>query len=628
VTWSRLRIPALLILLGLLVHGPVLGFPGSPEDWVDGIRLREAGWLEVLLPLESYTYYRPLWFLLLKIREAFGIGEAAFHALPLFLHLGGALLVRSILRGLGSGELTAFLGAAFALCAPGTVGALSWLAAGNKACVFFFLALGLRSALLARSPRASFVGALLGFVAALGCAENAYLGILLLPLGLALRGRAGRESPPAGRPSRSLAPALGLFAATLALGILHLGAIPGEGGKGGRLGELLSALGSDPIAWLGRVGGNLERYFLHGIGVAHDGQAGFLFLGLFLAALLAARRWAAGLAWALGIFLLSNFPASFFPGENSKHQAYLPALGAGLVLAALLARLPARMRVVLGLLVLGLWVPRSRAFQAPWGHFLRVSEGLRADLHALARARAGGAPPLLWNLPFDYLPALREVLGPDVEVEKWPRVFVPTTRRGILLPRSLDLAKAGGIEIWEYRGSRVEAVSLKEILARKPAPRAWLLDHLEACPDPVFLVGPMAGSELPLESLPWTLEPERAREAESGTAPAVPGEGPAAVFELREEPGGETGGFVWSWRVRGRCTRPTWLVLAWDPTPLPVTETVRTFDLEALPWLFRLEITGAAGREVRLPVVPVLGVFPAIRLGRGPFDFRARLKLR
>ncbi|HHI79487.1 MAG TPA: hypothetical protein ENK02_05870 [Planctomycetes bacterium] len=611
---DRFFFPRVLFLaLGACLVG-ILFFPLSPEDWVDRMRLGEASYGRVLLPFGDYPYYRPLWFLYLRACTGWGLPGGLSHMGPILAHLLAARILWGWLREKGLSTRESFFCALGVMLAPGTAAALSWLAAGNKAMTFFFLILGLSRILRAERAAGALAWALATILLALGCSENAYMAVLLLPGALWWRGRErGWAAWTAGA---------GLLL-TLLPALLHLWLSPqGSGLEEGRLGQLLGAVGADPLGWFVSVLGNLGGFFFHGLGLPWG--PGWLRAGLLPALLLLALIWgrrARGAA-LLGLlaFVLLNVPASFFPGESSRHQGYLPALGAGLSLLGFAWRF--RKGAALGTFGMGMvffFLMGNLREQALFSRYLHQADRVLASIRKLAPSLEKGEAPLLLNVPVEYRAGFLMVLGKECRIDKWPSVLWMTTRSTGLFPDTLA-SLPEGLRILEYRGGRIVFVTKKELLARRSRDTAWFLDRLSAFPGPVLALGPITGSEVPLQRIGWSLY---ARGSSHGFR--VP-RGSLSLARRRDLPNKDS---LVIWEVKGELEEPGWLVLAWVPEWFPPTERARLFVLEPFPWPFEVEVETLEGKKVPASALrPVLGFFPALPLGPGSFHLRVRLKLR
>ena len=612
---------ALLLVLGLCLFW-LLSFPLSPEDWVDRMRLGGVSYGRILRPFGDYPYYRPLWFLYLRFCAGWGLPGGLSHFGPLLAHLLAGRILWGWMRARGLSVRAGFFWALGLMLAPGTAAALSWLAAGNKAFTFFFLLWGVSRILRAEGSGAALGWGLVAMLLALGCSENAYMGVLVLPLALWYRGGELRGAGSAARGWGVGIFGLG-FGLMLVPALLHLGASPQVGSPDGdRLGQLLAAMGGDPLGWLVSVLGNLGGFFLHGLGLPWGPgwvRAGVLPVLLVLA-LIWGRRARVAALWGLVGFLLLNVPASFFPGESSRHHGYLPALGAGLLLLGFAWRWrKTRGMQALGMAMVFFFLVGNLREQALFSRYLRQADSVLASIRKLAPRLKPGETPLLLNVPVEYRAGLLWVLGKDRSVSKWPSVLWMTTQSTGLFPDKLA-ALPENLRILEYRGDRLAFVTKKGLLARHRRETAWLLDSLSPFPDRVLALGPITGSEAPLDRLGWSLYA-------SGTShKSRPPKGILRFAHRRDLP---NKGVLVSWEVRGEMEEKGWLVLGWVPEWFPPTERARLFVLEPFAWPFEIEVESLTGAKIPASAArPVLGFFPALPLGPGSFHLRVRLKLR
>ncbi len=612
---------AFFLVLGLCLAW-LLTFPLSPEDWVDRMRLTGVPYGRVLLPFGDYPYYRPLWFLYLRFCAGWGLPGGVAHLGPILAHLFAGRILWRWLRAGGLSVRAGFLCALGVMLAPGTAAALSWLAAGNKAFTFLFLLWGVSRILRAERAAAALGWGLVAMLLGLGCSENAYMGVLVLPLALWYRGRElrGTGGCAQGWGAKVWGAGFGLL---LVPALLHLGASPQAGSmEGDRLGQLLAAMGGDPLGWMGSVLGNLGGFLLHGLGLPWGlawVRAGVLPV-LFLLAIFWGREARGGALWGLVAFVLLNVPASFFPGESSRHHGYLPALGAGLLLLGFAWR----WRKTHGMQALGMgmvffFLVGNLREQALFSRYLQQADSVLASIRKLTPQLGPAETPLLINVPVEYRAGFLWVLGKDRPVAKWPSVLWMTTQSTGLFPDKLT-ALPQNLRMIEYRGDHLAFVTKKELLTRRRKETAWLLDSLSPFPGRVLALGPITGNRAPLDRLGWSLY------AEGVPHKSRPPKGILRLAQRRDLP---SKGVLVSWEVRGEMVEAGWLVLAWVPEWFPPTERARLFVLEPFPWPFEVEVECLVGAKI-LPsaVRPVLGFFPALPLDPGPFHLRVQLKLR
>jgi hypothetical protein len=609
---TELRRDGLVALVALLAAAPVLAMPYSPEEWAQLALLRERDLLGALRPFAEVPYFRPLWFLWLKVADLLGLGGGAAHSAVVLAHAGGAVLVRRALAArMGAGA--ALAGALLLATAPGTASALSWLAAGNKAFTFFFLALGAYGLAVPRGWLATLGFALVSAGGAIACSENGYLTVLLLPLVIA-------SGPPPRRLHLRYAAAAGGIAAALAAVHLCLLSPQATIGDQSRLAELQRAVLGDPLGWLVACADNLGRYFLHGIGLADDAPRAGAYVLLGLAAVAAVwRRLRAPLAGALAVFVVLDFPASFFPGEASRHHAYLPALGAGLVLAMAGLALPAR--VATAALAVACFLGRGWHRQAEWLRFLtHADQVLASTVEALPEAPLLPEDVVLVNVPHEYRAAFHLRFGRQAKVRSWLYFTFLTTRAQALLPDGLTWPKDSTSIVLEYDGKGIRRTRFAELAARPRAPQAWLLGAIDRFADPALAWAEIVGAQRELTAL--------GRGFESVGEPASPPAGTVAVGAHGILPGPRPGLF---WEVEAELAGAGWVVLGWTPlTAIEATQNAWIFQLRPLPWLFTTTVRDLdpPHAERALAVVPVLGFLPAVQLPPGKHRLRVECRPR
>lgn len=619
----------LVLLISIVLVGTcwVLGFPRSDEDWVDLIRLRRGSPLDALLPFEDYQYYRPAWHFYLKLCDMAGLSGGPAHLGIVAAHLGGLVLVHGLLRRLGCRPLHALVPTVLAGIAPGTSGALSWLAAGNKAFTFLFLALGASLVQRARSP-AGLIGAMVvAAVPALGSSESAYVLVLLFPL-VALFRTPFREGAPRIRWRDPLL----LLAACMVLGLLHLSlAAPTTDPIESRPRQLLIAFQAGWGRYTWEVAQNLGRYFIHGIGLGDDcpvlGSAVLCLLcglGIFF---WRGRRSLRNpyLLLSVLVFVLLNMPASLFPGESSRHHAYLPAIGAGLVCGCLMIRLLGGwhrgLRVVSAVSVLW-FLLQGWAGQRLWARYLRHTRTVLESSGEALPEPPHSARVILLNVPEEYRTVFNLRFGEQARAETWPNFCILGNRKEILLPKGADLPGDEGVVLIEYDGQGLRRSSFAEVLRRERAPSAWFLDEITGFPDPVLPWGAIQAGDQALRSMNWGFKPERTDIAESD-----PGRHVEVLAQGRPQPSSSC---AYEWEVKGETASPAWLVLGWSPLFFPIIQRPALFLLHPLPWAFRVEVEdlGSPRHTASRVVRPVLGFLPALRLEPGPFHLKTRLFLR
>ncbi len=623
-----------LLLGALLMIGlcqiQILAMPFSPEDWSQAGYLAERSLLASFAPIQEYPYFRPIWFGYLKLCHLMGMSGAWMHLGPLLAHVLGLWGLHRLLRDTPLGFFGALAVVFLAGLAPGTAPALSWLAAGNKAFVFAALVWGL-VLLRETKDKVGFLVALLpATLLPLGMSENAYMMCLLYPLGLLL--------PGSGRKSYAMAALVLLPALLFSLGQLALLPPPGEGSVS-RISELLSLWTSAPVDAFVSVSENLGRFFLFGTGIATNaGSLGAWLLAIFLALGLI-ESWRGqparghALLWSLAFYVVANLPASLFPGESSRHHAYLPAIAATPVLLSLVLLLPRRAWEMVLALLLAIFFVKTLTEQKLWGAYLGHSEAIYQSSVAVLPEYPEGEPVLCLNMPVEYKTAFTLRLGHRKEIADWPDLCVMTTRSSWLPPKGVSLPM-GDQGIWiEYDGRRLRRLRLPELAKRAKAPRAWFCDVLRPFPEPILSWGQTLASDEPLQALPWSLSPRvkrglAARPSDAPPAPAGPTAPTGQTERLRIDKEGVEGQ-AYVWEIQATTSDWRWLVLGWSPGILKTTENISPFTLTPLPWAFRVEIVDReTGKPREFQVEPVLGLLPALRLPPGQHSLRVQLLLR
>lgn len=591
-----------LLLIGVAVLGSaqILSFERTPESWSQLCLLRERTLLGALEAFPEYPYYRPLWFFWLSLADRMGLGGGAAHALPLAMHAGGVALLFSALRH--AHARLAFPLAFLAAIAPGLSSALSWLAAGNKCFVFFWLALGVCFLLRVRSVAAYALALVFSVVPAIASSENGYLACLLLPF-VAVTLRAGSER----RAVRVLASgALALASAGLAA--LHLFVLSPQRATtaDNRVSQLLSAWLADPIASSVAFADNMGRFFLHGVGAADDAAriGAYVLSGVALVAIL--MRWRST-GVALAVFVILNVPASLFPGESSRHHAYLPAIGAALIVGTMLVRVPLRAHA---LAFVGIFFfARGFEYQRPWADYCAHSARVY-DSCVRAMPRMPTAKPVLFNVPEEYRAAFLLHLGPDCEVRTWPNMTVLTSRSQAALPEGWS-APNEKLRVLEYDGMRVRASTLGEIAARQRAPAAWWEAEIRAFERPWLAWGEILRSK---ERLVGNARSFRAA-AKRSAASAQDLESRDLRVTSHGVLDGEAGLF---WDCEIGAGESAWLILPWTPwAAMPTTENAWLFTLAPLPWAFEIQVfdasrAGRPGELLEASTHPGYGFLPGI----------------
>ncbi|MAE75866.1 MAG: hypothetical protein CMJ85_03230 [Planctomycetes bacterium] len=594
-----------LAAIVLLATARVMAFPYSPEGWNLLATMREVGVLECLLPDPDHgfgPYYRPVWFTYWKCCDVLGLGSGGARTGVAALHVAATLLIYRVLRRTSLAPGSAWTMALLAGIAPGTASALSWFAAGNKVFALFFLALATCLVREANRPRTWWLAA--GAAAlAIGSAENAYLAVPLLPLVALTTGH------------RRAAVVLG--GGVLAIAVLHLFVLSPQRSAGvdDRTGQLLAAIGSDAIGWFGSVTDNLGRFFLHGIGVADDASsAGKILLAiLFLWALLVDVP---GLGNALGAFLLLNVPATLFPFEASRHQAYLPAIGAGLVLGCVVTRLRGRARIGVTLMCVAACSVQGYRTQSLWQDHLGQAERMLASTET-AMPQAPPTKPILINMPEEYRAAFRLRFGDAVEAQTWPAFLVLSTRSELLVPAEFELPKGSGT-VLEYDGQGVVRTTWDAFRARARAPLAWLAPSIDAFENPARAWDEIVGHDGPLREISrnFVAAPQRGKPGGKATVRLLT-KGPLALPSVR------------FWEIEAEVENGRWLILGWLPLKLPATQEAWIKFLKPLPWLFEVRVSDLDnGKPVDTPTSPAIGFLPAVWLEPGRHRLRVELAVR
>lgn len=614
---------SVLLLLAIVFAASAwtLTFPRTPEGWSQLALLRDRSVFGALAPFDEYPYYRPLWFFWLSLSDRLGLEGGASHAGPLVLHLCGCGLLYVGLQRFGRG--IAFYASMCAGVAPGLAGALSWLAAGNKAFVFCFLALGVALLLRKRGFLAYPLAIIGGSLPAIASSENGYLTCVLFPFVVLFARPRDFET----RTKRVLGASL-VGTLSFAIAACHLFYLSPQraAGPDDRLGQLREAWTQSPFTALGDFGENLGRFFLHGLGVADDAPVlgGIVLILLFG---VACRRPQRGVLLALVVFVILNVPASFFANESSRHHAYLPAVGAGIVIASLLWTLPVRAFTLP--LVLLFFLARGFDAQRPWADYCAHS----ARVFASSVDVLPDSPltqPLLVNVPEEYRAAFYLRFGPSVEVDKWPAVTVLSSRTEVLLPPDWTAPPADGGEaneavVIEYDGQRLVRSSLASIAKRHRAPQAFFVGAIRPFERPWLAWGETLGRSGRLVQdvrgfdAPGRLDGED--DVGAARAVRVDAHGPLE---------GEVG---LSWDCTIAAGSPAWLVLGWTPwNAMPTTENAWLFTLARLPWAFELRVyeldEAGARNPIRPTVQPAYGFLPAFWCDGQARRIRAELRLR
>jgi len=619
-TQTRQRRAASILLAVVIVLASiwVLTFPRSPEDWSYQVRLREHGLFGVLLPFGDYPYYRPLWHAYLKLCDMFGLSGGLAHVGVLAAHVGALLIVFRLLCSFGCPIELGVTAVAFAGIAPGTSGALSWLPAGNKAFTLLFLAIG--AWILRRRRDWTGVLMLIGFslIPGLGSSENFYLAILMFPMLVIVLPRDVISGP-------RVRSAFIVFVISLALGLLHHSFLPQSSDPAAsRLHQLTAQIGSGPFVWLAGVTENMGRFFAHGIGLADDWPTvGVVLLGmaflwsLWLLSEDSRERSGMTVLAAVVVFVLLNVPASLFLGESHRHHAYLPAIGAGFVIGAVVNSISSIRSRRLIVAVIGVWfIVMGIADKQPWSRYLHQADRVLASTYEVMPERPSSQSVVLLNVPWEYLAAFTLRFGRDVDARKWHNLYLVGNSKYMVFPKGIPLPKTSASSFIEFDGRKLRKTTLAELSQRKPAPDAWYATGIRPFPDPFLAWSSILTSQGPIEALNYGFEP-------TGTDAA-----PVSGQRLRVKSSGlvTDGRPSYSWNVEGSVEQERWLVLPWAPLPF-VTERAVLDTLAKLPWAFRVEVRNAHSHApVDVEVRPVLGFFPAIRVPAGAFDWVVRLR--
>jgi hypothetical protein len=607
-----------LVLVGL---GPTLFFGYSPEDWVGLLAMRERSALEALAPIETYPYYRPLWSLWHWCAEHLELPVFVARLAPVLAHYVGCLALLRLGVAMGLRVEKALAAAALVAVAPGTLHAVAWFAAGNKSLTFCFLALAALGICRSRSLLGQLGYAALFGGLALASAENAYMQVLLFPL-LAIASPVHRERR---WPARLRAAALLLLLA-LALSILHLSMLPqlaaAADGHESRIAELQRVFFEAPIDATWEMLRNLGRFFVHGIGMADDAPLlGLALLGLV--ALFGAReRGFKSLLLALAIYLVLNLPASLFPYEIHRHHGYLPALGAGIVVAtALLRFVQPRHYLPVQVLLIGA-VILLHVQARPWGRYCAKAEALLDSV--LALRLQDDQKPVLLNLPIEYRAAFDYRFGKADSTQDWPGITLLGTRSQILLPPGQELPDDAQSLVLDYDGEKLLPISWSVLRTRERAPMAWLQRELRPFPDRLLAWSDIVSSPHKLVELPWS----RAASGRGTPDPATLEEDPPRGEIRILDSGLRTPGPYYRWELEADVQEDAWAVLGWWPAALPVTHNAGLFTLADLPWGFRTEVLDASAETVLdIETSSSLGLLPALRLPVGKYRLVVHLRL-
>ncbi|MCB9880520.1 MAG: hypothetical protein H6832_14190 [Planctomycetes bacterium] len=608
----------LLVVVVLLVHVRVLTFAQTPEGWSQLSLLRQRTWFGSFEPFPEYPYYRPLWFAWLSLADRVGLSGGLAHVGPLLLHLTGVLAVyRALVRIAPSQAL------AIASCvgiAPGLTGAMSWLAAGNKAFVFGFLAIGFAILLRVRSGLAYALAVLLGAMPAIASSENGYLAVLLFPLtALALRPRTFESA------KLRIAGSLVIFVTIAACSLVHLLVLSPQRSAGAesRVVQLIADTREDPIGSIVAALENFGRFFAHGIGVGENlpWVGALLLAALTIYAIVSRRR---ALLVAIAIFVVLNVPASLFRGESSRHHAYLPAIGAAACIATFVCSFRGGLWVLP--LVQVFFIGRTFELQRPWADYCAQSQRIYESSIDVLRDEPLEVP-LLINVPIEYRAAFHLRFGAAAKVSDWPSATVLSSRDTILLPEDFRAPDADrpSRSVLEYDGSRLVRTTLGEVLGRRRAPRAFCVDTVRRFERPWLAWGETLRSFSPFsgEAVGFEASPQSVHEASFVRRVDLDGHGPL---------NGEVGLY---WECTVAAGAPCYVVLGWTPwSVLPTTENAWLFTLEPLPWAFTTKTfhvtDGPHGSwaETNAAVLPVYGFLPAVPVDEAGQRLRVELRLR
>ncbi|MCA8970654.1 MAG: hypothetical protein KDC95_12750 [Planctomycetes bacterium] len=629
-TWSRTRSTheptfgsrrfelVLLVVVVLLVHVRVLTFAQTPEAWSQLSLLRGRTWLGSFEPFPEYPYYRPLWFAWLSLADRVGLSGGLAHVGPLLLHLTGVLAVYRALA-----RITPTKAFAIASCvgiAPGLTGAMSWLAAGNKAFVFGFLAIGFAILLRVRSATSYALAVLFGAIPAIASSENGYLAVLLFPFTvLALRPRTFESV------MVRVVGSVALLVTIASCSLVHLLVLSPQrtAGAESRVAQLFADTRTDPIGSIVAAVENFGRFFAHGIGVGDNLPwiGAVLLAALTVYAIVSKRR---ALLVAIAIFVVLNVPASLFRGESSRHHAYLPAIGAAACIATFVCGFRGGMWVLP--LVQVFFIGRTFELQRPWADYCSQSQRIYESSVEVLRDEPLEIP-LLVNVPMEYRAAFHLRFGAAAKVSEWPSATVLSSRDTILLPedfRAPDVDRPKRMVI-EYDGSRLVRTTLEQVLGRKRSPLAFCVDTVRSFERPwlawaetLRTFSPFSGEAIGFES-----SPEPVHDASFVRRVDLDGHGPLT---------GEVGLY---WECTIAEGEPCYVVLGWTPwSVLPTTENAWLFTLEPLPWAFTARTFHAKGGSQEgwaitdTTVLPVYGFLPAVPVGNAAQRLRVELRLR
>jgi tetratricopeptide (TPR) repeat protein len=346
----------LLLVLVFATHGrSVWGDHGfvnydDPDVVVDNERFHRPVGEAVagILTERTFFSYLPLYFLSLGLdRVLFGFDATGYHLVNVLLHALNALLVLAIVLRLSRDRRLAMAAGLIFAVLPGLTESVAWVASRKDLVSFFLVGLAMLLALRSRGDDGRFrVGSYVGSLILLALAMLAKGTALVLPLLLLTHALLARRT---GRIALKPLETLPHFGVALLLTVVHYAVARSEGVAGG--GE--ASVGALLVADLGILG----RYVVALVAapfqtVAHHVVPGrfdaWTLVGLAVLAGVAAAVVRGGRApWlALGAlwFLLALAPFNNVLPRTSlllaERYLYVPALGASLVTAWLLTRLP------------------------------------------------------------------------------------------------------------------------------------------------------------------------------------------------------------------------------------------------------------------------------------------------
>ena len=361
----RLRKPSVhvqfsivLIILASVLYGPALGIFFSLDDFE--FLLRASGhesWPEEFRrPISTRFFFTAAW-------NIFGDNAELYHLVQLILHLATAGMIMKVSRRLNLSPMGGRVAALLFVASPVAFTSLHWISGVAELSMAFFALLAAWFAL--GDGRASALGALIAFAAALLCKESA---ILLLPaMALLMPGKRSRRL------------LLGLGGSAIAVTLLWAGGTfalkapgdPYETGFGlNLLWNLLTYL-----AWLARPWDFFPDR-------TPQFQQGLAFWGLILPAVFALAYWRwtgarRGITLASLFFLLLLLPVLPLLRHSYFYYLYLPLVPIWILTGEGLARLTTSRRWTL-IMVLSLFA-FSTAWLTPERRHAEIGGGLLED---------------------------------------------------------------------------------------------------------------------------------------------------------------------------------------------------------------------------------------------------------